>query len=196
MAQVSPIKDSICDALISMMEKQPFYKIKVIELIKVAGVSRSTFYIHFDSIYAVLQQIEDEFINGLPEERKISHGIAVEADILAGFEYIEGKLQVFKALCGPHGDPAFQARLANRSKRLLEKTLVSLPSKRTKAENSMIVEFLAGGQWNLYRWWAFHADEVSSEEVYQLTQEMVSMIHGLLKSNQVPIDLWATGPGR
>jgi AcrR family transcriptional regulator len=43
----------ICAKFLDLVETKPFYTIKVKELAEYASISRSTFYLYFDSIYAV-----------------------------------------------------------------------------------------------------------------------------------------------
>jgi len=167
MVRMSATETLICDTLIEMMGTQPVDKVKVTELVKIAGISRSAFYVYFDSVYAVLQLLEDTFIAGLPDEDDISSGRISESDIYDGFKYVRENLKVYRTLCGPYGDPAFQARLACRSKRVLEKHILSHPSQRTPAEKSMLAECLVASQWAVYKWWAFNEEEVSAVEVYK-----------------------------
>lgn len=48
-------KKELSEALKKAMEKKPFQKITVSELIKECGLNRKTFYYHFDDIYALLK---------------------------------------------------------------------------------------------------------------------------------------------
>ena len=57
----------ICSKFLEMMDKTPFYKMKVLEFSKYAKIGRSTFYTYFDSMAAVAQRIEDQLLDGLEE---------------------------------------------------------------------------------------------------------------------------------
>jgi len=50
----------LADGLIELMKTKPFDKITVRELCDLANVHRSTFYIHYEDIYALLRVIEDD----------------------------------------------------------------------------------------------------------------------------------------
>lgn len=54
------IKDSFIELL---YEKKDIKKVKVTELVKKANIDRTTFYSHYDNIYSVAQEFEDEFID-------------------------------------------------------------------------------------------------------------------------------------
>lgn len=61
----------ICEKLLDILEITPFQTIKVTEFVRFAGISRSCFYLYFDSIYSVVQKLEDDFIEGLTEENQV-----------------------------------------------------------------------------------------------------------------------------
>ncbi|MCL2106771.1 MAG: TetR/AcrR family transcriptional regulator [Oscillospiraceae bacterium] len=50
----------LSDGLIELMKAKPFEKITVKELCERANVNRSTFYTHYEDIYALLRSIEEE----------------------------------------------------------------------------------------------------------------------------------------
>ena len=47
-------KQQLADALLELLEKQPFHTISVHEICEKADIGRSTFYLHFESKYALL----------------------------------------------------------------------------------------------------------------------------------------------
>jgi len=176
----------ICSNLIEMMKTAPFYHIKVSHLVERAGIARSTFYFYFDSIYAVVQKIEDEFIDGMPEAitAGISRSSKFEAESLskevyAGVNYIKQNIEVFGALSGKNGDPGFQARLINRSWKLV-KARFAVSNDSTDIEKRLVIEYLLAGQWNLFKFWAYHGKTISVEEVCLLVGKLMSQAFNLL----------------
>lgn len=59
------IKESFIDLL---YEEGDIQKVKVTELVKRANIDRTTFYSHYDNIYALAQDFEDEFIDLIDSE--------------------------------------------------------------------------------------------------------------------------------
>ena len=59
------IKDSFIDLL---YEKGSINKIKVTELVKRANIDRTTFYSHYDNIYGLVNDFEEEFLEVLDSE--------------------------------------------------------------------------------------------------------------------------------
>ena len=66
-------RQNIQNALISLMETQSFNTITIANIVKEAGLNRSTFYRYFDDKYTLVEEIENEIINHL-ENTIISQG--------------------------------------------------------------------------------------------------------------------------
>lgn len=65
--RVKKTKQMLYRALVELMEKYPFNEIKVVQLIRASGVSKDTFYRHYDTIYGLYREMmaeEVEKING------------------------------------------------------------------------------------------------------------------------------------
>ena len=56
------IGEHIAECFLDLMEEKPFYSIKVRELVEHASIARSTFYAYYDSIFDVVQRMEDGFL--------------------------------------------------------------------------------------------------------------------------------------
>lgn len=66
----------ITNALLALMDRKPFEKITVQDILDGAKVNRSTFYQHFPDKYAVLERLQEKYVNGLTAQ--------VEALLAAG----------------------------------------------------------------------------------------------------------------
>lgn len=177
----------ICEKLLDMIELIPFQKIKVTEFVKFAGISRSSFYVYFDSVYSAVQKIEDDFIEGLTEDGHIilpqpsAHADESNMDprLLSKVEYLHKNLRMIRILTGENGDPTFQVRMANRTWRLIHKQYAH-KSHISEARRKMMCSYLCGGQLNLLRWYANHEEETSMYEMgillEQLTLQTLSLM--------------------
>jgi AcrR family transcriptional regulator len=164
----------ICDKLIEMMEQTPFHKIKVVDLLKYCGISKGTFYTYFDSIYSVVQKIEDDYFDKLAVLNEDTNRLTGMAS-LASARKLKSVLRVFRALCSPNGDPAFQARLVSHVKNRLKCKFAALPLNISAAETAVIIEYIANGQVCMLKWWAFHEeDEISLNNFVTVSQDMLS----------------------
>lgn len=53
-------RNTVKDALLELLEEQPFEKITVASLCRQAEITRATFYLHFQSLDEVLDEVLDE----------------------------------------------------------------------------------------------------------------------------------------
>ena len=109
-------RSSIREALTGMRALKPVGKITVQELIDRANICRTTFYAHYEDIYDLLSEVENDILSEIREglEGLDQAPIRVEEQYPA----IEAVVAVYakhekliRLLNGPNGDPAFDARL-------------------------------------------------------------------------------------
>ena len=169
----------IWGALIALMEEKPLDKIKVTELTQRAGISRSTFYSYYDSVYDVLQDIEDDFLSHIVDERKV--GVENNASVIAeNFSYIRDNLKTFQIITSANGDPSFEMRLGNRSRRVLSNIALETHSSMTKTQLTIIDEFAKAGKLQVLRWWASHKNEISVNEIIDMLDYITDALHGIV----------------
>ena len=169
----------ICDALLEMMEERPFYQIKVAQLCDRNSISRSTFYNYFDSIFSVLQKIEDDILEKL-FEFSVAHAQYDKTIILDAFSTIRNCIRAFQILIGPNGDPSFVARLINRNKRSLNMLANESKSQATTLELQVVHEFTHAGKLRVFEWWAEHENEVSVSDIAEIMNRIMAAIHDIL----------------
>ena len=59
------IEDTICDAFLLVLKEKGIEKITVTDIIKRAGIVRSTFYNHYENIPALITAVEDKTIQDI-----------------------------------------------------------------------------------------------------------------------------------
>ena len=161
----------ICTKMLDMMENTSFASIKASELAKEAGISRSTFYFYFDSVYAVLDKLEDDLISGISDDYATiyrlslnrSGRISCRDSIRPTIEFVGRHLRQFRILSGPNGSPRFQEKLLERAERV-GRVLYSAQQISPK-EIMLKYNLMAGAQWYIYKWWANHESDFTAEDI-------------------------------
>lgn len=161
------IENTILIKMIDLLETTPYDKIKVTKFIQYANISRSSFYFYFDSISAVLDRIENDFIAGMPDEistisRVCPHGqnrYSYLQVIKPVWDYIRDHMRLFCILSGPNGRREFQQKLENRIRKI-NRVLYQLTSSLSEQEQMIACEIAVALQWYIYQWWANHHDTV------------------------------------
>lgn len=109
-------RSAIRESMTEMLAVKPIGKITVQELIDKANICRTTFYAHYEDIYDLLSEVENDILS------EIRTGLEVldQAPIRVEEQYpaIEAVVEVYtrhenliRLLNGPNGDPGFDARL-------------------------------------------------------------------------------------
>ena len=109
-------RSAIREALTEMLTVKPVGKITVQELIDKANICRTTFYAHYEDIYNLLSELENDILSEIREglEDLQQAPIRVEEQypaIEAVVEVYARHEKLIRLLNGPNGDPAFDARL-------------------------------------------------------------------------------------
>jgi AcrR family transcriptional regulator len=149
------------DSLIELMKNRPVSKIGIKEICALAGVSRSTFYTHYDDVHNLLEQIEEEtlvyFENTISQhisQMKLSNNkekIAMYQRIL---QYIADNSNSIQVLLSENGDIGFQEKFFKKFILYTQNILLSNsdnPSERNIYEGYSV--FIVHGAIGLIQYW-------------------------------------------
>lgn len=108
------VDERIEDAVFALMETTDIPDIRVADVIRRAGISRSTFYRHYDSVDAVVKGFETDLLANMHDINsyalKARFGLS-ELDptptMIRRMELLRERRDKILALNGPHGDPQF-----------------------------------------------------------------------------------------
>ena len=173
----------ICSSLIEVLKEKELNKVKVIDVVKKADISRTTFYVYYESVFDVLQDIEDEILSHIISEDQIKMNNSEEI-LFENFSYIRDNLDVLEALLGPNGDPSFEARLSRRSRKVLSNFDQNSSLKLSENQLAIVNEFTRAGKIQVLRWWNKNIDEVSVREVVEMFDTMTTAINKVLFDNK------------
>lgn len=112
------VKHQIQYQLLQFLKSQDIHTIKVKQLVDSLNIGRSTFYLYYDSVFSVLQDIEDTFFEGLQTIANLfwsyppnSHYLKEPHPIiLKAMVYLKDNQETAKILWGPYGDQIFKIR--------------------------------------------------------------------------------------
>lgn len=113
--RVRVTRNLLKNALVQLMQKQHISKISVRELCDVAGINRSTFYVHYTDPYDLLKNVEQEVLDNLNiylgrQEFDYSRPIPVHV-LTRILDYFKEDAELFRALLSENCDFAFQKDL-------------------------------------------------------------------------------------
>lgn len=175
------------------MDTVGFEKISVQGLTKKAMVSRTTFYLHYKDKYDLLDQIENEILDGfnnlvvdLPIDELVIKGFLSEKSfslLLRLYDYVYENQQFFKLIMGTNGDRSFYYKLSEKMKFTVYQNIsvISL-----KVPEHYVVAFIIGVQTSIINEWL-------KTGMKETPQEIVSMIIQIMRD--VPKNIYGSGPG-
>lgn len=193
-------EDYICEKLLELMETKPFHRIKVIDLVNYAKIGRSTFYLYFDSLYDVLQMIEDNYMEGLRynkgsdsttiqflHDRESASNTESQTMIKDDLTYIQKNLNIIRILSSENGDPYFTTRLTIRNRKIVYDLLTQAKVQASDGEKKLLSTFWAGGLWQTVVAWANDEENISTEDFMKVTRYYLKIFNRMLETGQVAV---------
>lgn len=163
-------KKRIQNEVITLMASKRFDQIKVTEITNGLGIGRSTFYMYYDSTYAVIQDIEDTFfeqLNGFIDTRKVpfhdkyfEYPCPMILDALRMFDENRRLLATF--LDERNGDPSFRYKARAVIKKHFYDNAVR--DQYIKAPDALTEAYLVGGHFEMMVYSMTHGLEQSYED--------------------------------
>ncbi len=174
--RVRRTRDALGDALVALMQEQPFESIHVRHVLARAGVSRSTFYAHFRDTDDLLMSDADEFFeataNALSERREASERVAplreffahvAEMRVFVGALVESGRMHENMELARGHFARGIERRLSELARGR------ALPAEQRVA----LAHAHAGALIALLQWWLRRAPRESPEAMDELFHRTV-----------------------
>lgn len=174
-------KYQIQKQLLEIMKVKNVNTIKVREVTDSLNISRSTFYLHYNSIFAVLQEIEDIYFNELesitckfcsypynPRYLKDPHPIIFKA-----FSYVKENKEVTKVLWGPYGDCMFQVRCRKMPINTFFPNQVFRQKTFEEEEFDFITTYISSGYLSLVNQWINTDCKCSIEKMSLLSYRLI-----------------------
>lgn len=105
--RVRKTQTALKDALIKLLDKKDLHQITLKELTEFADINRSTFYAHYQGIYELYEQLEEDVIKELNSVVKIdtSHNYKGRYEALVDYVYRNARLS--KVLLGENSGNKF-----------------------------------------------------------------------------------------
>jgi len=180
--RVRRTKSLLLQGLIHLMGQKDIKDISVKELSDYADINRGTFYLHYNDIYDMLSQIEDQLFlefNEILDHTLTSKSafLSPQQTLLEIFSFLERHRDLAKAMMGPHGDLAF----VNRLKDLVKQRIYQIYGLQQSAGDYAYIEsFIVSGCIGVIDTWLSHPSPCTPAKMASLCNDMLSKGLGLL----------------
>ncbi|MDE6760131.1 MAG: TetR/AcrR family transcriptional regulator [Lachnospiraceae bacterium] len=179
--------EAIHDAFFLILKEKELDKISVSDIIKRAGIVRSTFYNHYENIPALVASIEDKTIDDIFSLMNTFHPRndwdACKSYYLTICEYTMTNPLLANLLRNPKEDVFFEKAVTMFHRYVRQVTQNTAPSHRSKEERSYMIACTIGSSIGVLHKWAKDNFQVPPETIADiLTQAFVSgMLSGILE---------------
>ena len=152
-------KKRIKDVFMKLYSKYPLEKISMRQVADLAGVTRSTVYVYFESVYDILEVIERELQEGMAKyfeqysgEIKGENRQSWEESVEKWFEFCMENREYLVVILGPNGDPSFEYKLRKKLKKDLNQ-MMDDDGMKNDYLRKYALEYMAGAMISLVRYW-------------------------------------------
>lgn len=155
-------EEAICQAFYKVAKKKTLEKITVSDVIKTAGIVRSTFYNHYDGIPDLLEKVEDQTIDHLftllDQFHVKKHTPQDNSAIILRFyqnmcDYILENPFLAQLLSSPRGDAFFEKMLKMFHRYVKGAANLTNSAKHSHEEVSFAIAYSIGGALGILHKW-------------------------------------------
>ena len=164
-----------------LLKKKPIQEITVREICERTGINRSTFYNHYQDVYDLLEQIENEMLGELAENLKnvVSENDPMNMELFKGiFRSLMENSDMCVIMLGENGDKSFLYRMLETGKENCVAAYTKYFPKATEEQLEDFYSFVSNGCVGLMSRW-IHAGMKKTPD--ELASTAKAIMTGALK---------------
>ncbi len=170
--RVRMTKKMIKEAYIELLEVNPYKRLSITDICKVADINRSTFYMHYEDVDALVREIEDELLDFIPYPKDDSSELSDRSQFVVllekTFEYIYQNKRYFSIVFVHFENANFKQRIAEN---ILEKYKTIVISSNTLLKRYGFV-FCINGVIGLIKEWIIDDFPLSCRQLAEIVLHM------------------------
>ena len=172
----STVEDAIYDAFFILIKDKDLEKITVSDVIKKAGIVRSTFYNHYENIPALLQAAEGRTIHDIFKmmesfHPKNDHDFC-HSYYLAVCNYTKKNPFLSNLLQSPRGDAFFEKAITMFHKYVTDVTPASISTPKSRAEFSYLIAGAIGSTIGVLHKWTAEDFTTPAEDIAEILSKI------------------------
>lgn len=172
----STAEEAIFDTFFLLLKEKELDKITVSDVIKKAGIVRSTFYNHYENIPALLTAAEDKTINDIFKMMESFHPKndkdMCNSYFLAICNYTKKNPFLANLLQSPRGDAFFEKALTMFHQYVTEVTPSTISSQKDRSEFSYLIAGAIGITLGILHKWTAEDFATPAEEVADIMSKI------------------------
>lgn len=158
----SAIKKSIAD----LLEEKSFDQISISEIVKKAGITRKSFYNHYQDKYDFVEKYQKELAKEIHQLTK-PYPLQSKAFFYEIFSFLESKGKLLEGLLSSRGSLEIQEFLKDLMKQSILEAIktTEMYSSRNENEVDILVVFLANATFGVVQYWINSRKQIGPQEM-------------------------------
>lgn len=182
--RIKRTKAMMRDALMDLMDEMPFGKITAKDITNRADLNRATFYLHYNNVYELLDELENEIAAGFSrmlEQIEIKKGAEWEYPVVGQIcNYIVDNQRLCRCLLlNPRSD-RFARKLTEIMKRKGMQVKEKMGKEFDPVREEYIHQFIACGAMGMVKQWLLEGLPMSKKEMTDFTMLIIRPIFDIL----------------
>ena len=165
------------NAFTELLSMKTLNEISVKELCELADINRGTFYLHYQDIYDLKQNLENELYEQILNIANVApRNIDEDTSytfFLEMFRSVEKQKPLLKAFLGPNGDISFLRQIQTLFKEQYLSILLHGKEAKNLADLDYSYNFIASGFIGLVESWIYEETPTPAEEMAKLISKIV-----------------------
>ena len=163
-------KKLFASALIELMQVKPYHKITVKEICEQADLNRTTFYLHYNDISALFNEIVFDLEEGLtryvPSSKEEQDRVTIMCKYL---EFIKDNYVVYRTLMSSDQNGGAKTKILTD---ILSARKADLPVLGSQAQNKYIYPFIIDGCVSMILRWIDNGFDMNTEDLAKLIDKL------------------------
>lgn len=190
-------RQALRTAVLTLISQEPIEVISISDVVREAGVNRSSFYVHYSDIDELLADAFEELSISVNQTNMISPGVPHDAEtglpktLMQYLEHIAEYKSAYAWALGPKGSAAVTHRLREQFRAIIEQSLLQYADRSTAVSMGFDADaaFLAGAVIGTISIWLSEAPEVPAKRVSvwlwrQLQQDFLRILERYALTNR------------
>ena len=165
------------DALITLLKTKDINKVTVTDISEMVDMNRSTFYIHYDDIYDLLESIENNLINELEKftevppvkDRDFMYELSF-SKVLRAVEFAGENREIFTVLLNDQGNLMFLTRIKKIFSQKLLSNFLDISDNVSDKYSDVFSSFFISGFIGIIQEWLKNDSGISAFELATIMQ--------------------------
>lgn len=170
--RVVKTKNNLKNALIALLKEKPLEKISVTELCKASGITRKTFYLHYESISKLFEEKIEQLLADLESSllatskyRQEKERYHLEPQMIHLFQHVYDNQDFYRFMFSPGSSFAYYEMFFKQMRNLMKRSIASMST--LSQVSDFEISYQANAMLGIIMEWYYHNFQETIDEMNQ-----------------------------